>query len=197
MKRLFLFIPLIIFVVLAAFLGGGIGRENKDALPSPLIGKPFPKFILQQVETEKQLTQADLQGKPMLVNVWATWCPTCKAEHQFLNTLAAQGVRIIGINYKDDDDEAKVWLNDYGNPYEFNISDPKGKLGLELGVYGAPETFFVDGDGIIRAKHIGDLNQRIWLKYKGMFDTLSSHDTNMAAETGVAEEAGAQQGSEL
>ena len=111
----------------------------------------------------------------MLVNVWATWCPTCKAEHAFLNTLAAKGVRIIGINYKDDDEEAKVWLRDYGNPYEFNISDPKGKLGLELGVYGAPETFFVDGDGIIRAKHVGDLNQRIWDKYKGTFEQMKTH----------------------
>lgn len=175
MNRMMLFIPLIIFAVMAAFLGGGIGRENKDVLPSPLIGKPFPQFILQQVEAEKQLTQTDLQGKPMLVNVWATWCPTCKAEHQFLNILAAKGVRIIGINYKDDDEAAKVWLREDGNPYEFNISDPKGKLGLELGVYGAPETFFVDGDGIIRAKHVGDLNQRIWDKYKGIFDQMKSH----------------------
>jgi cytochrome c biogenesis protein CcmG/thiol:disulfide interchange protein DsbE len=175
MNRILLFIPLIIFVVMAAFLGGGIGREDKEVLPSPLIDKPFPQFILQQVEAEKQLTQSDLQGKPMLVNVWATWCPTCKAEHEFLNTLAAEGVRIIGINYKDDDDEAKVWLRDFGNPYEFNISDPQGKLGLELGVYGAPETFFVDGDGIIRAKHVGDLNQRVWQKYKAKFEQMKTH----------------------
>jgi cytochrome c biogenesis protein CcmG/thiol:disulfide interchange protein DsbE len=182
MNRMMLFIPLIIFAVMAAFLGGGIGRENKDVLPSPLVDKPFPQFILQQVEAEKQLTQTDLQGKPMLVNVWATWCPTCKAEHEFLNTLAAEGIRIIGINYKDDDDEAKVWLRDYGNPYEFNISDPKGKLGLELGVYGAPETFFVDGDGIIRAKHVGDLNQRVWDKYKAQFAGMITHVDPVAAE---------------
>jgi cytochrome c biogenesis protein CcmG/thiol:disulfide interchange protein DsbE len=182
MNRTMLFIPLIIFVVMAIFLGSGIGREDKDVLPSPLIGKPFPQFILQQVETEKQLTQSDLQGKPMLVNVWATWCPTCKAEHEFLNTLAAEGVRIIGINYKDDDDEAKGWLRDYGNPYEFNISDPKGKLGLELGVYGAPETFFVDGDGIIRAKHVGDLNLRVWQKYKGVFEKMKTHTEGTDAE---------------
>lgn len=175
MNRILLFIPLMIFVAMAAFLGGGIGREDKEVLPSPLIDKPFPQFILQQVEAEKQLTQSDLQGKPMLVNVWATWCPTCKAEHEFLNTLAAEGVRIIGINYKDDDDEAKVWLRDFGNPYEFNISDPQGKLGLELGVYGAPETFFVDGDGIIRAKHVGDLNQRVWQKYKARFEQMKTH----------------------
>lgn len=182
MNRLLLFVPLIIFFVMAAFLGGGIGRENKDVLPSPLIDKPFPQFILQQVEAEKQLTQTDLQGKPMLVNVWATWCPTCKAEHEFLNTLAAEGIRIIGINYKDDDEEAKIWLRDYGNPYEFNISDPKGKLGLELGVYGAPETFFVDGDGIIRAKHVGDLNQRVWDKYKAQFAGMITHVDPVAAE---------------
>lgn len=185
MNRTMLFIPLIIFVVMAIFLGSGIGREDKDVLPSPLIGKPFPQFILQQVETERQLTQSDLQGKPMLVNVWATWCPTCKAEHEFLNTLAAEGVRIIGINYKDDDDEAKVWLRDYGNPYEFNISDPKGKLGLELGVYGAPETFFVDGDGIIRAKHVGDLNLRVWQKYKGVFEQMKTHTAEADLKEGV------------
>lgn len=174
MKRAFLFIPLILFVVMAAFLGGGIGRENKDVLPSPLINKPFPAFILQQVEDNRQLTQSDLQGQPMLVNVWATWCPTCKAEHQFLNTLAAQGVRIIGINYKDDEEQAREWLRDLGNPYEFNISDSRGKLGLELGVYGAPETFFVDGDGIIRAKHVGDLNDQVWKKYKETFDAMTA-----------------------
>jgi cytochrome c biogenesis protein CcmG/thiol:disulfide interchange protein DsbE len=197
MKRGFLFIPLILFGLVLVALGAemiselfskGVFRENKEALPSPLIDKPFPQFILQQVEAEKQLTQSDLQGKPMLVNVWATWCPTCKAEHQFLNTLAAQGVRIIGINYKDDDDEAKIWLRDYGNPYEFNISDPKGKLGLELGVYGAPETFFVDGDGIIRAKHIGDLNQRVWKKYKGIFEQMKTHVEPVTFEEGESKE---------
>jgi cytochrome c biogenesis protein CcmG/thiol:disulfide interchange protein DsbE len=186
MNRMLLFIPLILFAVIAAFLGGGIARENKEVLPSPLIDKPFPSFILQQVEAVRQLTQSDLQGKPMLVNVWATWCPTCKAEHQFLNTLADKGIRIIGINYKDDDEEAKVWLRDYGNPYEFNISDPKGKLGLELGVYGAPETFFVDGDGIIRAKHVGDLNQRVWDKYRDMFEQMHTRSGLAYIDEGVS-----------
>lgn len=181
MKRAFLFIPLIIFVILAIVLGGGLGRENKEALPSPLIGKPFPSFILQQVESQKQRTQSDLQGRPMLVNVWATWCPTCKAEHEFLNTLAGEGIRIIGINYKDDEDAARDWLRELGNPYEFNISDPKGKLGLELGVYGAPETFFVDGDGIIRAKHVGDLSPVVWDKFKAMFEEMSTHSNNAHA----------------
>ena len=108
----------------------------------------------------------------MLVNVWATWCPTCKAEHAFLNQLAAQGIRIIGINYKDDTPKALQWLDDYGNPYLYNLSDPDGMLGLELGVYGAPETFLVDSDGIIRGKHIGDLNPVVWERLKPQFEAM-------------------------
>ena len=98
--------------------------------------------------------------------------PTCKAEHEFLNTLAAQGIHIVGINYKDDDFKARQWLQLYGNPYLFNISDPDGMLGLELGVYGAPETFLVDSKGIIRAKHVGDLNTRVWEKLAPQFEAM-------------------------
>jgi cytochrome c biogenesis protein CcmG/thiol:disulfide interchange protein DsbE len=108
----------------------------------------------------------------VLVNVWATWCPTCKAEHAFLNELAKEGVKIVGINYKDDDFKARQWLQAYGNPYLFNIADPDGKLGLELGVYGAPETFLVDSKGIIRAKHIGDLNPAVWDKLQPQFEAM-------------------------
>ena len=186
MNRMILFIPLVIFLAMSFLFFKGIGRENKDVLPSPLINQPFPSFILNQVEAEKQLTQEDLRGQPMLVNVWATWCPTCKAEHEFLNELAAQGIRIIGINYKDDDEAAKEWLAAYGNPYDFNISDPKGKLGLELGVYGAPETFLVDGEGIIRAKHVGDLNPRVWERYANQFALMQAASrTDKEAEESV------------
>ena len=186
MNRFLLLLPVALFGLLVWLFFAGIGREDKDVLPSPLINKPFPAFVLQQVESEtevnasehqepaKQLTQDDLIGEPMLVNVWATWCPTCKAEHEFLNTLAAQGTRIIGINYKDEEALALKWLEDFGNPYEFNISDPDGMLGLELGVYGAPETFLVDGNGIIRAKHVGDLNPRVWQKYQPQFALMQA-----------------------
>ena len=182
MNRFLLFLPVVLFVLLASLFFAGIGREDKDILPSPLINKAFPAFVLKQVEIDakaigtdqRQLSQADLLGEPMLVNVWATWCPTCKAEHAFLNQLAAQGIRIIGINYKDDDLAALKWLEDFGNPYEFNISDPDGMLGLELGVYGAPETFLVDGNGIIRAKHVGDLNERVWQKYQPQFSLMQA-----------------------
>ncbi|NGH43123.1 DsbE family thiol:disulfide interchange protein, partial [Escherichia coli] len=98
----------------------------------------------------------------ILLNVWATWCPTCRAEHQYLNTLAARGVRVVGLKYKDDRAKAVTWLNSLGNPYALSLYDGDGMLGLDLGVYGAPETFLIDGQGIIRYRHAGDMNERVW-----------------------------------
>ncbi len=170
MNRTLLFVPLGIFVALGVLFWIGLGVEDKTSLPSPLVGKPFPQFILNTVESGEETRT--LPAEPLLVNVWATWCPTCKAEHEFLNTLAAQGIKIVGINYKDDDFKARQWLQLYGNPYLFNISDPDGMLGLELGVYGAPETFLVDSKGIIRAKHVGDLNTRVWEKLAPQFEAM-------------------------
>jgi cytochrome c biogenesis protein CcmG, thiol:disulfide interchange protein DsbE len=161
-KRLFLFIPLLACAVLGAVFFLSIGREDKDVLPSPLIGQPFPEFRTEALESGAPLGRSNLLGKPALVNVWATWCPTCKAEHTFLNELAEQGVTIYGINYKDEDDKARQWLFNFGNPYDLNLRDPEGKLGLDLGVYGAPETFLIDSQGIIRGKHVGDLNAHVW-----------------------------------
>ncbi|WP_221796943.1 DsbE family thiol:disulfide interchange protein [Oceanobacter mangrovi] len=173
MKRVYLFVPLIGFLVMAGLFFLTIDREDKDVLPSPLIGQLFPEFDMVALETGEPIQRADLLGKPALVNVWATWCPTCKAEHAFLNQLAAeQGIRIIGINYKDEDDKAKQWLASYGNPYQGNISDPDGKLGLELGVYGAPETFLIDSAGVIRGKHVGDLNAKVWKQLQPQFESL-------------------------
>ena len=103
-----------------------------------------------------------IDGKPLLLNVWATWCPTCRAEHQFLNALSGQGVRVVGLNYKDDRQKAVNWLDSLGNPYALSLFDGSGMLGLDLGVYGAPETFLIDGQGIIRWRHAGDLNARVW-----------------------------------
>jgi len=172
MNRLLLFIPVVVFALMGIVFWIGLGIEDKTSLPSPLIGQPFPEFELGVVEDGRTLTTKDLKGQPALVNVWATWCPTCKAEHAFLNELAEQGVRIVGINYKDDDAKARDWLSLYGNPYEYNLADPAGKLGLELGVYGAPETFLVDSQGIIRGKHIGDLNPRVWEVFGKEFEAL-------------------------
>ncbi len=172
MNRVLLFVPLVIFLLMGLVFWIGLGKEDKTSLPSPLIGKAFPEFQLGVVEDGRTLTTEDLKGAPVLVNVWATWCPTCKAEHAFLNELAASGIRIIGINYKDDVAKAQDWLAAFGNPYVYNLSDPDGKLGLELGVYGAPETFLVDSQGIIRDKHIGDLNPQVWARLKPRFEDM-------------------------
>jgi cytochrome c biogenesis protein CcmG/thiol:disulfide interchange protein DsbE len=101
-------------------------------------------------------------GEPLLLNVWATWCPTCYAEHQYLNELAAQGVKIIGLNYKDERSKAVQWLNELGNPYLISLFDGDGMLGLDLGVYGAPETFLIDANGIVQYRHVGDVNSANW-----------------------------------
>jgi len=162
MRRAILLLPLVIFLVVAGFLARGLWLDPTE-LPSALIGKPLPEFALKSVdEPERALTRADLIGKPVMINVWATWCPTCRDEHAMLNKLAEQGVRIYGINYKDDVEAARRWLAEYGNPYQIDVADPEGSLGLDLGVYGAPETFLIDRHGVIRYKHVGEVNERVW-----------------------------------
>ncbi|WP_369856789.1 DsbE family thiol:disulfide interchange protein [Candidatus Thalassolituus haligoni] len=172
MNRFILFVPLVGFTILAGLFFLTIDRKDKEVLPSPLVGQPFPEFEMISLETGEVVSRKDLLGKRALVNVWATWCPTCKAEHSFLNLLASEGVRIFGINYKDEDSKARQWLASYGNPYRWNLSDTDGKLGLELGVYGAPETFLIDGSGVIRGRHVGDLNARVWATLKPEFESL-------------------------
>lgn len=162
MKRAILLLPLAIFLVVAVFLFRGLWLDPSE-LPSALIDKPFPAFSLPGVlEPQKTYTQADLKGRPALVNVWGTWCPTCRFEHPVLNQLAQQGVVIVGINYKDDNAAAQKWLQELHNPYQLNISDAQGSLGLDLGVYGAPETYLIDKDGIIRHKLVGAVDEKVW-----------------------------------
>ncbi len=168
MNKKILFIPLVLFLLLAAALLYQLTRnaegDDPTRLESALIGKPVPVFKLESLESPgKTFDQAVLHnGQPLLLNVWATWCPTCRAEHQYLNTLAQQGIRVVGLNYKDDRQKAVNWLNTLGNPYALSLYDGNGMLGLDLGVYGAPETFLIDGQGIIRYRHAGDMNERVW-----------------------------------
>lgn len=168
MKSKVFYLPLAVFLLLALALMWQLLRnsngDDPTRLESALIGKPLPVFRLESLELPvKTLEQSALiNGKPLLLNVWATWCPTCFAEHQFLNTLSAQGVRVVGMNYKDEREKALGWLRDLGNPYVLNLFDGDGMLGLDLGVYGAPETFLLDGQGIIRYRYAGDLNQQVW-----------------------------------
>ncbi|MDX2464946.1 MAG: DsbE family thiol:disulfide interchange protein [Porticoccus sp.] len=165
MPRLKLFIPLLIFIVLAVFLLSGLERDP-NAMPSALINQPIPEFQLPVLGHEtKRVDQQIFQGKPALLNVWATWCISCRVEHPYLNQLSAQGIRIIGLNYKDDKVEANKWLTEKGDPYALSIVDSAGRMGLDLGVFGAPETYVVDSTGTIRYKHVGVVDDRVWQKY--------------------------------
>lgn len=167
MKRPVFFLPFICFMILMAVFFIQLNRnadgDDPTKLESVLIGKPVPTFRLEDLVEEGKLYSQDIfLGQPMLLNVWATWCPTCYAEHTYLNKLAADGVKIIGLNYKDDRKKAINWLNQLGNPYVTSLFDPDGMLGLDLGVYGAPETFLIDAKGVIRYRHVGDVNDRNW-----------------------------------
>ncbi len=167
MSRASLFIPLTAFVIIVALLYAGFSLNDPHLLPSALIGKPFPAFDLASLGDDatppKRFTQADLRGRPRLVNVWATWCPTCRAEHADLLRIHAEtGLPIIGVSYKDSSDKAREWLRTLGNPYEYNIVDADGQLGVELGVYGAPESFLVDASGTIVYKRVGEVNRTVW-----------------------------------
>jgi len=161
MSRLKLFIPLIIFVLLGGLLYLGLQNDPSD-LPSALLDKPLPEFQLKVLGEEKTLGPQDLVGKPYLLNIWATWCPTCRVENPFFVKLSEQGVKIVGINYKDEDDAALKWLERFGNPYAVNVVDADGRFAIDLGVYGAPETFVVDSKGVIRYKHVGVVDEKVW-----------------------------------
>lgn len=162
MKKIVMAIPLIIFLVVSFFLYKGLSLE-KDVVPSALLGKPFPVFSLPDLTGEKLLTKKELVG-PALVNVWATWCPSCYDEHTYLNNLSSNGVVIYGINYKDENKAAIDWLNHMNNPYKIVISDTDGRLGIDLGVYGAPETFVIDKNGMIVFRHVGPIDENVWQK---------------------------------
>ncbi|WP_413110678.1 DsbE family thiol:disulfide interchange protein [Thaumasiovibrio sp. DFM-14] len=168
MKTRLLFIPLIGFLLLAGIFAAQLlinvdDPNNPTRLESVLIGQPVPSFRLEDLGQPGREYQQDIFiGTPLLLNVWATWCPTCYAEHQYLNQLAVNGVKIIGLNYKDDRKKATQWLEDLGNPYLISLYDGDGMLGLDLGVYGAPETFLIDASGTVRYRHVGDVNERNW-----------------------------------
>jgi cytochrome c biogenesis protein CcmG/thiol:disulfide interchange protein DsbE len=160
MKRFLL--PLGIFVALVLFLGIGL-RLNPREVPSPFIGKPAPAFSLAQLnDADKSIAPQDMLGKVWLLNVWASWCVSCRQEHPVLMDLSAKGVApIIGLNYKDGRDDGIAWLRQFGNPYQLSAFDAKGKVGIDYGVYGVPETFVIDKRGIIRYKHIGPVTPEV------------------------------------
>ncbi len=154
MKRYLL--PLIAFAVLVGFLAIGL-RLKPSEIPSPFIGKPAPSFSLPTLAApDKQLSVADLRGQVWLLNVWASWCVACREEHALMVELAkTHAVPIYGLNYKDKRDDALGWLNQFGDPYVVSLSDTRGLVGIDYGVYGVPETFIIDKAGVIRHKLIG------------------------------------------
>ena len=162
MQRLKLFIPLIIFMALAVLLWRGLGLDP-NYMPSALIDQSMPQFSLPTLKDDNAvITQDEFKGKVSLVNVWATWCPSCRQEHATLLDLAAQGVPIYGVDYKDETPAARRWIRDLGDPYVLTIVDADGRLGLDLGVFGAPETYIVDKQGVIRHRHVGVVTHSAW-----------------------------------
>jgi len=156
-------IPIALFAALIAFFFVGLGRD-KETLPSPLIGKPAPAYDLPIVEDPaRRVSNKDFAGKPHLVNIWGTWCPGCRQEHPVLLEIAKRNVvPMVGIDWKDDLAMAQQWLREYGNPYAVTGFDEDGRVSIDWGAYGAPETFLVDAQGIVVHKHVGPLTIEAW-----------------------------------
>lgn len=156
-------LPLAIFLALLAVLGAGL-TLNPSLVPSPLVGKATPQFSLPRLRLpDRRLTREDLLGKVSLLNVWATWCVGCREEHGLLLGIAQQtGVPIYGLNYKDRREDALAWLGQFGDPYVASGFDADGRVGIDLGVYGLPETFIIDANGMIAYKHIGPITPDAW-----------------------------------
>lgn len=163
MSRASFFVPLGVFVLLAGLLLAGFFLEDQKVLPSALIDRQVPEFSLAELHSGRQLTRADLPAGPALINVWASWCPGCLVEHPWLMRIAAEKkIALVGVNYRDDAGAARNWLQRHGNPYSFSLHDPEGLFAIDLGVYGAPETFVLDHEGVIRYRHTGALDAGVW-----------------------------------
>jgi cytochrome c biogenesis protein CcmG, thiol:disulfide interchange protein DsbE len=159
MRRLLYLIPVVVFAAVGIGLAVGLTRDP-GTLPSALVDRPVPQFELPALEGVDGLSDEDLRGRVSLVNVFASWCVPCRVEHPVLMRLAEQGVPIFGINYKDPPDQAKAWLAELGDPFEKIGADRNGRVGIEWGVYGVPETFVIDAEGRIRHRHVGPIQAR-------------------------------------
>jgi len=180
MQRVKLFLPLIVFAALGLLLWRGLSLDPKE-LPSALIGQPLPSFQLKELASDTPVTNSAILGAPALINVWATWCYSCRVEHPYLLELAQQGISIIGLNYKDDSVKARQWLAELGDPYRLTLADTDGTLGLDLGVYGAPETYVVDAQGVVRYRHVGVVDVRVWQEQLAKFFGVQGTPTTTAS----------------
>jgi cytochrome c biogenesis protein CcmG, thiol:disulfide interchange protein DsbE len=157
-------VPIILFVLLSIFLWRGLSLNPRD-LPSVQLGKSLPDFTLPQLQNpDLFFSSKQIREQVVLLNVWASWCAACTDEQVFMLQLAREGVPIYGLNYKDRAEDALQWLAQWGNPYKLVVQDRDGNVAIDLGVYGAPETFVVDKKGIIRYRHAGIMNQELWQK---------------------------------
>jgi cytochrome c biogenesis protein CcmG/thiol:disulfide interchange protein DsbE len=157
-------IPGAIFLALAGVLYVGVvNSPNKSTMQSALLGKPVPAFSLPVLGGTELLTNAQLAGRPWVLNVWGTWCEACREEHAALLEIAQLNqIPIVGLNWKDHDDAAKEWLTKLGNPYSVVVADRDGRTAIDFGVYGAPETFFIDADGRVQYRHVGAMTLDVW-----------------------------------
>jgi cytochrome c biogenesis protein CcmG/thiol:disulfide interchange protein DsbE len=155
-------LPLLMAIALGVLLFAGLGKDPK-IIPSPLIDKPAPVFDLPELnQPDLRITNSTFAGQPYLLNVWASWCAVCQIEHPVIEALAREGiVRVVGLNWKDQPQDAKRWLAQFGNPYTDVPADVSGQVGIDFGVYGAPETFLIDPQGVIRFKHVGELTPEV------------------------------------
>ncbi|WP_159567226.1 DsbE family thiol:disulfide interchange protein [Budvicia diplopodorum] len=165
MNRLKLFLPLFLVILLGIALYLGL-KQDPHKLGLSLLDKPLPAFVAGDLlQQNKTLTPQDFKGQITVLNVWASWCPSCKSEFPFLFSLRGQpDFQVYGLNYRDSRNAALSVLNEMGNPYVRSVYDPEGKLALDLGVYGTPETYLIDAQGVIRYRYSGELNQDVWQK---------------------------------
>jgi cytochrome c biogenesis protein CcmG/thiol:disulfide interchange protein DsbE len=180
MTRYLILIPLVVFLGIAVFLFKGLGRDPHE-VPSPLINKPAPSFKLPQLkEPTKTFSAEEMRGKVWILNVWASWCVSCADEHPFLLEYArSEAVPIYGLNWKDQREDALSWLAERGDPYVLSISDLDGRVAIDYGVYGAPETYLIDRSGVIRLKQVGPLTPDIWNKdFLPLVQQLNRQGTN-------------------
>ena len=155
-------VPLVLFLVLVAFLAIGLSRDPRE-VPSPLVDKPAPAFALPHLsDAERSFKSEEMKGKVWLLNVWASWCVACRDEHPLLVELSrTKVVPIYGLNYKDERRDALAWLDAFGDPYTLSLADRDGRVGIDYGVYGVPETFVIDRNGVIRYKQVGPVTAEV------------------------------------
>lgn len=185
-KKLLFIIPLVVFVGLIVMLGARLGKSS-DIVVSSAMNKPLPEFSLPLLHNlEKTQSNQDLPKTPFILNVWGSWCPTCRVEHPFLMKLHKEGVPMVGVNYKDEIKDALGYLHEFEDPFLYSVQDYQGTLALDLGLMGAPESFIVDSKGVVRLHIVGEIYEKNWQEQiKPCLDALATNDQAAQAKACV------------